>query len=131
MTREELRDGYIGLMQDLYDPDFYFDRLENLYVTRQFEFGRTRSAYWRRHPWRKWKSKSIDALLAAGLFVRLMRHVPDPELRRIYRRRMATMVRRRPDPSVLFVCALKCVTHYHHYTMSRQMGTQRSLVNTF
>ena len=31
MTREELRDGYVGLMQELYEADFYFDRLENLY----------------------------------------------------------------------------------------------------
>ena len=131
MTREELRDGYVGLMQDLYDPEFYFDRLENLYLTREFTFGRMRSAYWRQHPWQKWRAKSIDALLALGLFARLMTHVPDPELRRIYRRRMAIMLRRRPDPSVMFVCVLKCVTHYHHYTMSRQMGEQRSLVNTF
>ena len=79
----------------------------------------------------KWKAKSVDALLAIGLFARLMWNVPDAELRRIYRRRMATMLRRRLDPSVMFVCVLKCVTHYHHYTMSRQMGEQRSPVNTF
>lgn len=39
MTRDELRDGYLDMMRDLYDPDFYFDRLENLYLTRRFEFG--------------------------------------------------------------------------------------------
>ncbi|MGO8962777.1 DUF4070 domain-containing protein [Mycobacterium sp.] len=33
MTRDELRDGYIGLMRDLYDPEFYFERLENLFHT--------------------------------------------------------------------------------------------------
>ena len=26
MSREELRDGYIGLMHDLYAAEFYFDR---------------------------------------------------------------------------------------------------------
>jgi hypothetical protein len=131
MTREELRDGYIGLMRDLYDPEFYFERLENLFLARQFNFARTRNAYWRRHPWQKWKSQSVDALLAAGLFLRLMKNVPDPQLRRIYRRRMTTMLRRRPDPGVLAICVLKCAMHYHHYTMSRQMVEQRSLVNTF
>ena len=35
MTRDELREGYIGLMRDLYDADFYFERLENLYLTRR------------------------------------------------------------------------------------------------
>jgi radical SAM superfamily enzyme YgiQ (UPF0313 family) len=131
MTRDELRDGYIGLMLDLYDAEFYFERLENLYLTRRFDFARTRNAYWRRHPWAKRKSQSVDALRAIGLFLRLMKNVPDPELRRIYRRRMTTMLRRRPDPSVLFICVLKCAMHYHHYTMSRQMVEQRRLVNTF
>jgi radical SAM superfamily enzyme YgiQ (UPF0313 family) len=131
MTREELRDGYVDLMQELYDPDFYFERLENLFLTRQFDWARTRNAYWRKHPWRKLKSQSVDAVLATGLFLRLMKNVPDPELRRIYRRRMATMVRRRFDPSLLFICVIKCAMHYHHYTMSRQMAEQHKLVNTF
>lgn len=131
MTRDELRDGYIGLMQDLYDPDFYFERLENLFVARQFRWARARNAYWRRHPWQKLKSQSVDALLAAGLFLRLMKNIPDPTLRRIYRRRMTTMVLRRPDPQLLFICVIKCAMHYHHYTMTRQMQEQRSLVNTF
>lgn len=131
MTRDELRDGYIELMQDLYDPDFYFERLENLYLERRFDWARTRNAYWRRHPWKKFTSQSIDALRATGLFLRLMRNIPDPRLRRIYRRRMTTMLRRRPDPNLLFICVIKCAMHYHHYTMSRQMVEQRRLVNTF
>jgi radical SAM superfamily enzyme YgiQ (UPF0313 family) len=131
MTREELRDGYMGLMQDLYDPEFYFERLENLYLTRQFDFARTRNAYWRRHPLRKWESQSVDALRAIGLFVRLMWYVPDPELRRIYRRRMMTMLRRRPDPNLLFIWVLNCVGHYHRYTMSRQMVEEQQPVNSY
>ncbi len=131
MTREELRDGYIGLMRDLYDAEFYFERLENLYLTRRFDPARVRNDYWRRHPSKKWRSQSVDALRALGLFLRLMKNVPDPGLRRIYRRRMATMLRRRPDPGVLFICVIKCAMHYHHHTMSRQMVEQRTLVNTF
>jgi radical SAM superfamily enzyme YgiQ (UPF0313 family) len=130
MTRDELREGYIGLMRDLYDADFYFERLENLYLTRGFDFARTRNAYWRQHPWKKKKSQSADAVRAIGLFLRLMRNVPDPELRQIYRRRMATMLRRRPDPNVLFICVLKCAMHYHHFTMSREMVEQRRLVRS-
>ncbi len=131
MTRDELRDGYNGLVRDLHDPDFYFERLENLFLTRQFDWARTRNAYWRKHLWRKLKSQSVDAVLAAGLFLRLMKNIPDPELRRIYRRRMSTMALRRPDPSLLFICVIKCAMHYHHYTMARQMAEQSSLVNTF
>ncbi|WP_167104715.1 B12-binding domain-containing radical SAM protein [Mycobacterium sp. DL592] len=131
MSREELRDGYVDMMRELYDPEFFFDRLENLYLSRGFEFGRARSEYWRRHPWRKRRSQSLDAARAFGLFLLLMKNVPDRDLRRIYRRRMATILRRRPDPGVLFVCVVKCAVHYHHYTMSREMFERRTLVNTF
>src|SRR6185437_10793699 len=120
-----------GLMQDLYDAEFYFERLENLFVTREFNWGRARNAYWRQHRWRKWTSQSVDAVLAAGLFLRLMKNIEDPQLRRIYRRRMTTMLFRRPDPALLFICVIKCAMHYHHYTMSHQLGDQRKLVNTF
>jgi radical SAM superfamily enzyme YgiQ (UPF0313 family) len=121
MTREELRDGYIRLMLDLHDPEFYFDRLENLYLKRRINFARTRNAYWRRHPWIKRKTQSVYALGAIFLFLRLMWNVRDSELRRIYRRRMTTMLRRRPDPEVLFICVVKCAMHYHQHTMSRQI----------
>ena len=131
MTREELRDGYIGLMRDLYDADFYFERLENLFLTRRFDPARARNDYWRHHRSKKWRSQSVDGLRALGLFLRLMKNVPDPELRRIYRRRMTTMLRRRPDPSLLLISVLKCALHYHHYTMSREMVEKRTLVNTF
>lgn len=109
----------------------YFERLENLFLTRQFNWGRTRHAYWRKHPWQKWKSQSVDAVLATGLFLRLMNNIPDPQLRRMYRRRMTTMHRHRPDPSLLFIRVVKCAMHYHHYTMSRPMAEQQTPVNTF
>jgi hypothetical protein len=41
------------------------------------------------------------------------------------------MLRRRPDPGLLFISVIKCAMHHHHDTMSRQMAEQRSLVNTF
>ncbi|WP_059021460.1 DUF4070 domain-containing protein [Mycobacterium sp. M26] len=131
MTRDELRDGYVGMMRELYDPDFFFDRIENLFLTRNFEFGRARTEYWRSHPWRRRQSQFLDAARALGLFALLMKNVPDRHLRRIYRRRMATILRRRPDPAVLFVCVVKCAVHYHHYTMSREMSDAGRLVNTF
>ena len=40
MSQEEMRDGYVQLMQDLYEPDAYFQRFEALYVSGNFHFGR-------------------------------------------------------------------------------------------
>jgi hypothetical protein len=60
-----------------------------------------------------------------------MLHVPDPLLRRTYRRRLLNLARRRPEPAVIFAYAVKCLFHYHQHTFARQMGSGTSrLVNT-
>ena len=36
MSREELRDGFVQLMRDLYEPNAYFERFESLYLAGGF-----------------------------------------------------------------------------------------------
>src|SRR5207253_1045942 len=38
MSREELRDGYVQVMRDLYEPDAYFERLEELYLKKRIRY---------------------------------------------------------------------------------------------
>jgi radical SAM superfamily enzyme YgiQ (UPF0313 family) len=131
LTREDLRDGYVRLMQTVYESDFYFERFESLFFDRRLDYGRTRSRYWRRHPWVKWRMHIGDAVKAAVLYLRLMTYVADPALRREYRRRTVRTFWRRPDPNVWFIFMLKCALHYHYHTMSRELGARPTLVNTF
>jgi hypothetical protein len=59
-------------------------------------------------------------------------NVPDPALRREYRRRILGMVRARRDPAVLFGYVLKCAMHYHHCRMGRDMVRDGSpIVNPY
>jgi hypothetical protein len=60
-----------------------------------------------------------------------MKNIPDPQLRKVYRRRMTKMLLRRPDPAFLFICVVKCAMHYHHHTMGQQMAEEHRMVNTF
>jgi radical SAM superfamily enzyme YgiQ (UPF0313 family) len=132
ITRQELRDGYVRLMQQLYEPQAYFDRLDALFIGRGFRFGQTRSRYWRRHPLTGLKAQSLNLTRCLGLYARLMRGVPEAELRDEYRRRIRGLLRARRDPAVLFVYLIKCAVHYHYYTMTRNMAQQRTqVVNTF
>jgi radical SAM superfamily enzyme YgiQ (UPF0313 family) len=132
MTRSELRDGYVQLLADLYEPEAYFDRLERLYLYGNFHFGQTRTAYWHRHPWTWLKAETLHLARSAGVYYQLMREVPDARLRREYRRRLWRLLRVRPDPVVLFVYLIKCAMHYHHYTLARQMADrQAQIVNSF
>lgn len=132
MTREELRAGYVRLLNELYAPDAYFDRVEDLFLTHRLAFRPGRLRYWRRHPWHAARAQAIDSMLALGLYARLMRGVPEAHLRQEYRRRLGRLLRQRWDPGVVFLFLIKCAMHYHHYTLARQMAEDRShLVNSF
>jgi radical SAM superfamily enzyme YgiQ (UPF0313 family) len=132
MSREELRDGYLQLMRDLYETTAYFDRLDDLFVRGNFRFSQTRAAYWRRHPWSWLKGNATHLARSALVYRQLMQGVPESALRREYRRRIARFLRTRRDPVVFFVYLLKCVIHYHVHTMVRNMNArERRIVNTF
>ena len=132
MSRAELRDGYIRMMQDLYHPDAFFARLDSLYLRGNFQLGEGQRRYWRSHPLSGLKSQSANLLRAAVLYLRLIRSVPDRALRKEYARRIAMLVKARPDPTLLFFYVLKCAMHYHHVTMARQMTEgNTTLANSF
>jgi radical SAM superfamily enzyme YgiQ (UPF0313 family) len=132
MSREELRDGFVQVMQDLYEPEAYFARLEDLYIKGKLAWGKGVAKYWHRHPWVWLKGQAGNFAMAAVLFARLMRGVPEAALRREYRRRLWRLLRSRPDPNVAVLFLLKCAMHYHQHTMSRQMAAGRTaVVNTF
>jgi radical SAM superfamily enzyme YgiQ (UPF0313 family) len=132
MTPEELRDGYVRLMAELYEPGAYFERFEDLYLKARLDKDAGIRKYWRRHPW-KWLKTELGKLGASlGLFLRLVRSIPEAELRAEYRRRLWRIVRRRPNPSIVRAFVFKCVVHYHQWTMARRMAAGRSPVtNSF
>jgi radical SAM superfamily enzyme YgiQ (UPF0313 family) len=132
MTREELSDGYVRVMRDLYEPQAYFDRVDSLLLDPDFRFGTAQAAYRRRHPWSRIKAQAVDGLRAVAIYHRLLRGVREKDLREEYRRRMRNAWHVRRDPHLSFVYAVKCALHYHYSTMVRLMTQrERVLVNTY
>lgn len=132
LSRESLRDGYLKVMHNLYEPEAYFDRLESLFLRGGFRFGQAREKYWKEHPLIGLKERARYGILALGLLVRLMWAIPQASLRKEYLMRIARLLRANRDPSVLFVYVIKCAMHYHHYTLSRNMSERdTAVVNTF
>jgi len=132
MSREELREGYLELMRDVYDPERYFDGLEELYLRDNFNAGEARSRYWRRHWWTGLKAMAWHTAASAFLYWRLGFCAPNARLRAEYRRRIARLVKVRRNPFVVYVYLLKCLAHFHHYTMATQMVERKAeLVNSF
>lgn len=128
MSREQLRDGFRWLMNELYSPGNYFDRLDRLLLEDGFQLARRQALYWRHHRWAGVKAKTVLTLRAAFVFAQLMLNVPDPALKREYRRRVLRMARARRDPALLFGYVLKCAMHYHYYRLARDMARDGSPV---
>ena len=63
-----------------------------------------------------------------SLFARMMMGIPDPALRREYRRRIGRLIRARPDPGTLLTYTFKCAMHYHAYSMARKMAGDRAAI---
>jgi hypothetical protein len=133
LGREELRDGYVAVLRDLYEPRAYFDRLDELVLGERLLLGnRNCPAYWKHHPLRFLMVQAGDWVRALGLRARLLAAVPDRELREEYRRRLGRVMRVRHDGGVVLFYALKCAMHYHADRMVRQFQADgRTLVNTF
>lgn len=122
IDRAALLEGYRTLMTDLAEPDAYFDRLEALYLEGGIGAVSGRHRYWRRHPWRRLSANAVFVVQTAVLFARLMRRVPEPDLRRQYRRRLWRIVAGRREPSLAFLYVLRCAIHYHNWRLAKDMA---------
>ena len=126
--REELRNGYVRVMNELYECAPYFERLEALYIEGNIRIGEGRARWWRKHPWARFKSESLWLVQALGLFARMMRDVPEASLRREYRRRLWRFLKHTRTPAALLFYVIHMAQHYHAYTMAKQMSSGRSHV---
>ena len=132
MSRETLSRGYVRLMETLYAPGAYFDRLDDLYLAGAIDVDRAWQQYGRHHPWRARKRRLRLWFETAGLMARLMLRVPEPALRREYRRRMQALLRARRDPFIARIYAIKSAMHFHALNLARRLAApDRPLINTY
>ncbi|WZO99870.1 DUF4070 domain-containing protein [Isosphaeraceae bacterium EP7] len=131
-SREELREGYVRVMNQLYDCDQYFERLEALYIKRKLVVGMGRERFWKKHPWEWFKTQALFTGQSLGLFYRLMTMVPEAYLRKEYRKRLYTLLKTRRDPGIVIFYLIHMAQHYHAHTMAKQMASGRTPVyNSF
>jgi radical SAM superfamily enzyme YgiQ (UPF0313 family) len=122
LSREQLRDGYVRVMNELYEPEAFFDRVDDLFLKFRMPHVAAKARHRRRRPWQRLRANARALLEATVLFSRIMRRVPEPALRRIYRQRLGRLLRSRPDAGLVMYYVVKCALHYHAYTMARQMA---------
>jgi hypothetical protein len=132
LTREQLAAGFVDIVNDLYEPAAYFERLDELFVTQQIRLGNRQCRdYWRRRPWRFLTTQVGAWAQFVVIYHRLMRCVREADLRDLYRRHILRLLRVRRDGGALGYYVVKCAMHYHAYRLARENRTGGRLINSF
>jgi hypothetical protein len=127
LGRNQLRDGYIEVMQRLYDPTAYFERVRRLYVDGPL----ASLVHWPKRSWYGSFTWSLKiAAQAVFIALRLQTRVSDRSLRQVYRSMISEALRRR-SPLLLHILAMKCAMHYHATRLTGGMIASTKPVNTF
>jgi radical SAM superfamily enzyme YgiQ (UPF0313 family) len=122
LSMEELRDGYLKLVRDLYQPDAFFARMDAMCFATGWLPAPGRTNYLRQHPLRRLKLRTRAAVEAFYVFIQLMRAVPDAQLRRRYRQQLMKVLMKRPNPRLVRVYAMLCAAHFHYDRLIAQMA---------
>ncbi|WP_152050063.1 B12-binding domain-containing radical SAM protein [Tautonia marina] len=130
LSRQELLDGYIRVMNELYEPDAYFERMEDLFIRGNLQLGQGRVRWWRKHRLRQLATETMWLGQSIGMFLLLMTSVPDPKLRREYRRRLWRYLKHRKNPGMALVYLLHIAMHFHAYTLARSLREATSQTRT-
>jgi radical SAM superfamily enzyme YgiQ (UPF0313 family) len=131
MSREELVDGYIRVLNELYEPTAYFDRTEALWLEPTFDIGVKKKVSWLSSP--RWLPlEGLYLLGAMGLCVRLMTRVRDTRLRREYGRRLWRFLKVHRRPGLILNYLFHMTMHYHAQSLAKRVSARdMQLVNSF
>jgi radical SAM superfamily enzyme YgiQ (UPF0313 family) len=131
MTREALAQGFIELIADIYQPEAYFARLDDLYIDRRFYDHAEDKRVPNIPRWLQVKYLLISLGFTSVLFARLMIKINDWPLRRFYLKRLLGFIRHRPYPMRVFDYVMESVCHYHFYRFSQDMAKGKTgIINT-
>jgi radical SAM superfamily enzyme YgiQ (UPF0313 family) len=131
MSREQLARGFLELIRDIYEPQAYFDRLDDLYIQRRF-YSNAESVRVPHIPrCLQVKYLFISLTFTTFLFARLLRNIDDRPLRRFYIKRLIRFLKSLPYPMRIFDYVMESVCHYHFYRFSQDMAKGTTgIINT-
>jgi radical SAM superfamily enzyme YgiQ (UPF0313 family) len=121
MSREELRDGFIRVMQACYSADHYFQRLDAQFIEENFKFTLHQLPYWKSHRW-AWVRRCFFNYVKFAVVASRLRRLEDDALRSRYRQQLLRILRARwREPHILFIYSLKVTFHYHFAAIARAL----------
>lgn len=132
MSREQLSSGFVELLQDIFEPEAYFDRLDDLYIRRRF-YDHAEAVRVPNIPrWLQIKYLAISLSFTTFLLAKLLFRMDDSRLRRLYLRRLFNYLKHRPYPMRILDYVMESVCHHHFYRFSQNMAKGRTgIINTY
>lgn len=132
MSRQELAEGFVELLRQTFEPDAYFDRMDDLYISRRF-YDHAESVRVPNIPrWLQFKYLVISWSFTTWLLVRLCLSIDESGLRRFYLKRLVRYIGKRPYPMRVLDYVMESVCHYHFYRFSQDMAHGRTrITNTY
>jgi radical SAM superfamily enzyme YgiQ (UPF0313 family) len=131
MSREELRDGYIRVLNEIYDPEAYFERTEALFLEPSFDIGINKRRPWVTAP-ETYLVEVGFVFQGLGLFARLMTRVGEAGLRREYRRRLWRFLKVHRRPGLVLFYIFHMAMHYHAYSLAKRVANpELQLINSY
>jgi radical SAM superfamily enzyme YgiQ (UPF0313 family) len=131
ISRGDLLQGYIRVLNELYDSEAYFDRTDSLWLKPSFDIGANKKRNWLSTP-RSYRQEAYFLAKSVGLFIRLMTRVRDPELRREYRQRLWRFLKVHRRPGLALNYLFHMTMHYHAQYLAKRMASKElQLVNSF
>ncbi len=123
MSREQLSQGFVEVMQESYTADAYFERLDALFIDRNFKYTMHQLPYWKSHRLAWAKRCLLNYVKASVVASRLLRQVEDETMRSRYKAQLKRVARTRwREPHILFVYTIKVAMHYHFAALASALG---------
>ena len=132
IEREALAQGYLDLLEEVYSPSAYLERLNDLYIRRRF-YDHAESVRVPKIP----RLIQLQYLLmsfgfTAVLMGRLLWFAREEGLRWVYLRALMNYARHKPYPMRYFDYVVEMACHYHFYRFTSDMTRNRTgIINSF
>ena len=132
MSREALSEGFVALIAELYEPDAFFDRLDDLYIRRRYYDPAEAVRVPNIPRWLQVKYLAMSLSYTTFLLGRLLLRTESWSMRAYYLRRLFRYVRTGPYPMRVFDYVLESVCHHHFYRFSQNMAKGNTgIINTY
>jgi radical SAM superfamily enzyme YgiQ (UPF0313 family) len=131
ISRGDLLQGYIRVLNELYDTEAYFDRTDSLWLKPSFDIGANKKRKWLSTP-KSYRQEAYFLAKSVGLYFRIMTRVRDPKLRRAYRQRLWRFLKVHRRPGLALNYLFHMTMHYHAQYLAKRMASKElQLVNSF